>query len=91
MPRSPAASLWSKIGAFFRRGFAEEAEPDLPLELPWQQNWDWVAKRSAGPGFSRRDYREARERGMEVARATLGDDLWRQLLQIGRASCRERV
>ena len=83
MPRSPAASLWSKIGAFFRRGFAEEAEPDLPLELPWQQNWDWVAKRSAGPGFSRRDYREARERGMEVARATLGDDLWRQLLRDG--------
>jgi hypothetical protein len=81
--RSPADSLWSKIRAFFQRGTAEDADPAVPLELPWQQNWDWIAKRSAGPGFTRRDYREARERGVAVARATLGDDVWEQLQRDG--------
>lgn len=48
------------------------------LEWPWLQNWDWLPKRSAGPGFSRQDYREARERAREVARLTLGEDTWQQ-------------
>ncbi|MPZ15490.1 MAG: hypothetical protein GEU73_13895 [Chloroflexi bacterium] len=51
-------------------------EPEEPLEIPWLQVWDWLPRRSAGPGFSRRDYRVARERAIEVARLTLGDELW---------------
>jgi hypothetical protein len=42
-----------------------------------------VSKRSAGPGFSSRDYREARVRAREVARLTLGDELWEHLQQRG--------
>lgn len=46
------------------------------LELPWRAHWDHVAKRSAGAGFSGAEYREARRRASEVARVTLGDDLY---------------
>ena len=54
-----------------------------PLEQPWLQEWEWVPKRTAGPGFSRRDYREARSRATEVARLTLGDQLWEELHRDG--------
>lgn len=53
------------------------------LERPWLRRWDYLPKRSAGPGFSRADYAEARRRAVEVARATLGDDLWRTLQRQG--------
>lgn len=55
------------------------AAGNQPLELPWLQHWEWTPRRSAGPGFRRQDYAEARQRGHEVARATLGDELWTQL------------
>lgn len=62
-----------------------EAEPrEAPaLERPWAQSWDRVPKRSAGPDFDRRDYAEARLRAREVARLTLGEDLWQQLQRQG--------
>ena len=52
---------------------------DPALERPWLRRWDHLAKRSAGPGFTHADYREAHRRGKEVARATLGEDLWKTL------------
>jgi hypothetical protein len=49
------------------------------LERPWRYSWEHLPKRSAGSDFSRADYRAARKRALEVARATLGDDLWAEL------------
>jgi hypothetical protein len=54
-------------------------EVDDRVELPWRYRWDHLPKRSAGFGFSSRDYRAARRRADEVARLTLGEDLWRSL------------
>jgi hypothetical protein len=82
--QSLADSLSAGFRALFRGGRPGPPGPDeAVLELPWQHNWDWVAKRSAGPGFTRRDYHEARARGIEVARATLGEALWGQLQRDG--------
>jgi hypothetical protein len=53
------------------------------LELPWRYRWDHLPKRSAGFGFTQRDYREARRRAEEVARTTLGDPLWAKLRRDG--------
>jgi hypothetical protein len=62
-------------------GFVEVDEPTL--ELPWRFRWDHLPKRSAGFGFTQRDYRDARRRAEEVARATLGDALWFRLRRDG--------
>lgn len=62
---------------------AQRELSDETLEEPWRFNWNRVAKRSAGPGFSRDDYRLSRERAQEVCRATLGEALWRQLHRDG--------
>jgi len=66
-------------------GFAPRpGEPDdEEIERPWLRRWDHLPKRSAGPGFSRSDYAEARQRARDVARATLGDDLWETLRRQG--------
>ena len=42
-----------------------------------------MPKRSAGSDFSRSDYRAARKRAIEVARTTLGDDVWANLQHDG--------
>ena len=79
MPQSLADKLraaWRWLAGPVPETEAESGEPRL--ERPWLQNWDWLPKRSAGPGFSRQDYRQARERAREVARLTLGDQLWEQ-------------
>ncbi len=61
----------------FVRAFRERGHDESDaLERPWNFRWDRVAKRSAGPGFSREDYRNARERSREVARRTLGEEQW---------------
>ena len=52
------------------------AEDGGEVERPWLRRWDFLPKRSAGTDFSRDDYAVARARADEVARATLGDDLW---------------
>ncbi len=49
------------------------------LERPWNYRWDSLPRRSAGPGFSKDDYRSSRVRAREVARTTLGETLWRDL------------
>jgi hypothetical protein len=66
-------------------GAAEEADDDgpPPLERPWLKRWDHLPKRSAGPDFRKTDYRAARERATEVARTTLGDELWSQFARQG--------
>lgn len=59
----------------FVRAYRERDDAEA-LERPWNFRWDRVAKRSAGPGFSRDDYRAARDRSRDVARRTLGDEQW---------------
>lgn len=82
MLRSLAAdlrSLWERwVGAA-----APNLSAEPPLELPWQRRWGVFPKRSAGPGFTREDYRLARERGREVARLTLGEAAWEQVQRQG--------
>ena len=56
---------------------------DAALERPWLRRWDHLPKRSAGYGFSRADYAQAHVRAREVARMTLGDDLWEQAQRQG--------
>ena len=53
------------------------------LERPWLYSWEHLPKRSAGSDFSRADYRAARKRAIEVARTTLGDELWSDLQRDG--------
>ena len=83
MLQSPAArfrSWWRTL-----RGLPPgPSDTNTPaLERPWLRRWDYLPKRSAGPGFSRADYAEARRRAVEVARATLGDELWSTLERQG--------
>ena len=63
----------------------EDPEPDGPTEVerPWRHRWDHLPKRSAGFGFTQRDYRESRQRAEEVARLTLGEELWTRLRRTG--------
>ena len=68
-PDDPLAGLW-----FSGREAPPEPEAD-GVERPWRHRWDHLPKRSAGFGFSRRDYQAARERDEEIARLTLGDEV----------------
>lgn len=80
--RLPAASLIERLRAFFRRlprPAPGDGEREPQIERPWLERWGHVPKRSAGFDFSAGDYRLARTRAREVARGTLGEDLWRQL------------
>jgi hypothetical protein len=70
------------LGAIWRFLFGKGAEPapaEGEIERPWLRRWEHLPKRSAGPDFTRADYREARARARETARATLGEELWGQL------------
>jgi hypothetical protein len=62
---------------------AQREMQDDDLEQPWRFNWNRVPKRSAGPGFSREDYRLSRERARDVCRSTLGEALWQRLQRDG--------
>lgn len=53
------------------------------VEYPWRHRWDHLPKRTAGFGFSDRDYRAARARAEEVARLTVGDEVWARVKRIG--------
>lgn len=84
--------LWERFGAALRRLVVDPAPtrqlPPEPsessgVERPWRHRWDHLPKRTAGFGFTHRDYREARRRAEEVARLTLGDDLWSRLRRSG--------
>ena len=75
---------WARLRAWLDPRPPETA-PDLqrPLELPWRHRWDHLPKRTAGFGFTRRDYAASRERAETVCRATLGEARWRQLRRDG--------
>lgn len=64
---------------------ADSGEPlgPAPLELPWRRRWDFLPKRTAGRDFSRQDYDEAHRKAREIARATLGEELWAQVQRRG--------
>src|SRR5438045_9569557 len=95
----PLRAVWRRLTAWdlLPTPGPEGALRDGPVERPWRYYWDHLPKRTAGADFSARDYQQARQRAEEVARTTLGDELWQQLMmdghldEIGRASCRERV
>jgi len=81
-------SLAAKLGALRRWLWGSDFDADddraePPIERPWLQDWEWLPKRTAGPGFSRHDYREARARATEVARTTLGAEAWADLKRDG--------
>ena len=81
---APGPSWWTRCWAWLLgRPVAPETTSDAALELPWRHRWDHLPKRTAGFGFSRRDYDEARRRAEEIARTTLGDELWRQVRRAG--------
>ena len=82
---APGPTWWSRCWAWLWGHEPEKAtstEPP-PLELPWRHRWEHLPKRTAGFGFSRRDYQEARRRAEAVARATLGDAHWARLRRQG--------
>jgi len=76
--------LWSwLLGSPADPAAADFEATDDALERPWLSRWDHLPKRTAGPDFSRADYRAARRRATEVAQATLGDELWTDLQRDG--------
>lgn len=89
---APGPSWWSRCKVWLqgRDGAAPEA-PGGPVELPWRHHWDHLPKRTAGMGFSSRDYQDARRRAEEVARTTLGDALWDQLRRQGYLELPSRI
>lgn len=62
-----------------------------PLELPWRHRWDHLPKRTAGFGFTRHDYNEAKRRAEEVALTTLGPTVWNRLQRDGYLDLPSRV
>jgi hypothetical protein len=76
------ATALAIVDAWWRRcrGQSDGAEAGVSrLERPWLRTWDHLPKRRAGSDFTRADYAAARTRAREVARTTLGEDLWTQL------------
>ena len=58
------------------------AERDV-VEFPWRHRWEFLPKRTAGFGFTSRDYEAARVRAEEIARITVGDEIWTRVRRIG--------
>ena len=90
------AEAWQRLLDWLRQGWDEPVDTPwvfgrdrLPdphgdaVEYPWRHRWDHLPKRSAGFGFSDRDYHAARERAEEIARVTLGDELWSRARSVG--------
>jgi hypothetical protein len=79
------------LRALWRRLFGPPGPPPEPvscatgeeLERPWLRRWEFLPKRSAGSDFSRADYVVARERAVEVARTTLGEEQYQRLHRQG--------
>jgi hypothetical protein len=68
------------------RWSADDGLPDAhddAVERPWRHHWEHLPKRNAGFGFTDRDYAAARRRAEEVARLTLGDELWARVRRDG--------
>jgi hypothetical protein len=82
-PAARLASWWRRLLGL-PPAAGDHANPDdAAIERPWRHRWDHLPKRTAGAGFSRADYAEARRRAREVARATLGEALWAELQDQG--------
>jgi hypothetical protein len=81
----PVRAFWRRLVAWelLPTPGPEGARRDGPVERPWRYYWDHLPKRTAGADFTTRDYQEARQRAEEVARTTLGDDLWERLMMDG--------
>jgi hypothetical protein len=80
---------------FIRRWFGGAgdtpvADGQAAIELPWARHWYHVPRRSAGADFRREDYRSARANARDVARATLGEELWHRLQRQGYLDVRSR-
>jgi len=69
--------------------FPPAGDDDLPdahsdaVERPWRHRWDHLPKRSAGFGFTAPDYAAARSRAEEVARLTVGPEVWTRVTRDG--------
>jgi len=88
----PGSPWWARLPErLFRTEEDSDTEADGPVELPWEHYWDHLPKRSAGFGFTHRDYADARRRATEVARSTLGEQRWRQLEQDGYLDVRSKI
>jgi hypothetical protein len=72
----------SESGLILGRSEPPDAQSDA-LEYPWRHRWDHLPKRSAGFGFSDADYQAARARAEEIARLTVGDDVWARVRRVG--------
>lgn len=59
-----------------------DAGPD-GVERPWRYGWDHLPKRSAGFGFSAQDYAVSRARAEEIARLTVGEEVWARVRRTG--------
>lgn len=75
-PLLDALGRWLASLAETPNGLGERLTDRHGVERPWRLGWDHLPKRSAGPGFAAADYDLARERGAEVARLTVGDEVW---------------
>ena len=90
--RASGPSWWSRCQAWLHgQEVTAPGDPEGPVELPWRPRWDHLPKRTAGMGFSSRDYQDARRRAEEVARTTLGDALWNQLRRQGYLELPSRI
>ncbi len=83
------ASFIARVRRFFGLPNVEPITADI--ERPWLRRWDHLPKRSAGYGFSEADYAEAHARAREVARTTLGDELWARLQRQGYLEVPSRI
>lgn len=83
--RNPFAAVWRRVAdwAVFPVPGPEGARRDGGVERPWRYYWDHLPKRSAGSDFGEEDYAQARQRADEVARTTLGEDVWQGFLRHG--------
>src|SRR5579871_1661855 len=81
-PSCQLRTMWLALRKAWQRlvnlATVEDGQAELPLEQPWLKPRHWPASRLAGPGFSALDYRLARQRAIEVARLTLGEEVWAQ-------------
>lgn len=77
--REPDIPWWARVPEKLFRLPDNLEHYETPVELPWQHSWHHLPKRTAGQGFTRKEYEAARRRAEEVARSTLGEQRWAKL------------
>lgn len=81
---APGPSWWSRCRTWLLGQQSDHQTVAAgSVELPWRHRWDHLPKRTAGIGFSHREYEDARRRAEDVAQTTLGGALWKRLQQDG--------